>query len=56
MSCVGDGEAKVDLGGEDGGARVVWSFGMKRSDIRRAIAIVNANRDDLITRWSEIHG
>ncbi|SMH50382.1 DUF4160 domain-containing protein [Mesorhizobium australicum] len=52
----GDGEARIDLGGEAGGAKVVWSLGMKRSDVRRAVSIVNAHRDDLILRWRELHG
>lgn len=52
----GDGEAKIELGGQDGGVRVVWSFGMKRGDVRRAVTIVNANRDALIRRWRELHG
>lgn len=29
---------------------------MKASDTRRALAIVEANRDTLMTSWREIHG
>ena len=52
----GDGEAKVNLVGNQGVPELVWAVGMKRSELRRAMAVVIANRDTLLVRWREIHG
>ena len=52
----GDGEAKIDLVGRDGFADLVWAVGMTRVDIRRAMRIVNENRDALLSSWRDIHG
>ena len=53
---IGDGEAKIALSGPDGAPRLVWNKGLKRADVRRALAIVVERRDDLIAQWSDIHG
>ena len=52
----GDGEAKINLLGSDGHVDLVWAVGLSRADIRRAVAIVDDNRQALLTRWNEIHG
>ena len=52
----GDGEAKVNLAGNQGVPELVWAVGMKRSELRRAMAVVTANRDTLLVRWRDIHG
>jgi hypothetical protein len=52
----GDGEAKINLTGQNGSPELVWVVGMKRSEIRRAMALVLENRDALLARWKEIHG
>lgn len=46
---VGPGQAKINLLGSDGMAEVVWSVGVKRSDMRRLIAEIVARRD---TFWN----
>ena len=52
----GDGEAKVNLVGNQGVPELVWAVGMKRSELRRAMAVVTDNRDTLLVRWRDIHG
>ncbi|MCV3241120.1 DUF4160 domain-containing protein [Mesorhizobium sp. ZC-5] len=52
----GDGEAKINLIGNQGVPELVWAVGMKRSELRRAMAVVTANRDTLLAHWREIHG
>jgi hypothetical protein len=52
----GDGEAKINLIGPNGAPELIWAVGMKRSEVRRAMAIVLENRGALLARWKEIHG
>lgn len=52
----GDGEAKINLIGPDGLPELIWAVGMKRSEVRRSMAIVLENHDALLARWKEIHG
>ncbi len=52
----GDGEAKINLAGADGQAKLVWAVGMKRSEVRRAMRLVAGQRAALLARWEEIHG
>lgn len=49
-----DGQAKINLEGD--GPELVWAFGMKKPDIRRALALVTENREKLLTDWRSIHG
>ena len=56
MHVFGDGHAKINLIGADGGAELVWVQGMKRTDVRRALQIVEEQRELLLARWREIHG
>ena len=53
---IGDGEAKIELSGPDDAPRLVWNKGMKHAEVRRALAIVKEQRDELLARWSDIHG
>lgn len=53
---IGDGEAKIELGGASGEPVLVWSRGFSSADLRRAFRLVRAHRDALIERWSEFHG
>ncbi|GGF14025.1 hypothetical protein GCM10011321_02460 [Youhaiella tibetensis] len=48
----GDGQAKIDLLGPE----LIWADGMKRGDLRRAMRIVENNRDAFLECWNEIHG
>jgi hypothetical protein len=50
----GDGEAKIDLSGDE--PRLVWAVGMKRSEVRRAIALAKEHHKDFTARWRQIHG
>lgn len=52
----GDGEAKINLVGADGGAELVWAVGMSCADVRRAMKLIVKTRDALLAKWEEIHG
>jgi Domain of unknown function (DUF4160) len=53
---VGAGQAKVNLLGPDGMLEVVFSVGIKRSDMRRLIAEVSERRSIFLQEWERIHG
>jgi hypothetical protein len=52
----GDGQAKINLLGTDGAPDLVWTDGMTRSEVRRAMRIVVERRAMLLARWEDIHG
>lgn len=52
----GDGHAKINLTGPDGGPELVWAEDMKRNEVRRAMAVVTEQRDVFLARWRELHG
>ena len=52
----GDGEVKINLVGPGGEPDLVWAIGMKRSEVRRAMAVVKERREEFFDRWREIHG
>ena len=52
----GDGEAKIDLLGPNGGPGLVWADGMTRGEVRRAMRLVAEQRTFLLARWEDIHG
>jgi len=52
----GDGTAKVNLVGADGGPELVAAEGRSRSEVRRAMRIIIEHRDSFLARWREIHG
>ena len=52
----GDGAAKIDLAGASGEPVLVRAVGMKRSEVRRAMALVREHRESFLARWREIHG
>ena len=53
---IGSGEVKIGLSGPDDAPTLIWNKGMKRAEVRRAMAIVKEQRDELLTRWSDLHG
>ena len=53
---IGDGETKIELSGPGDASRLVWNKGMKRAEVRGALAIVREQRDEPLARWNEIHG
>jgi hypothetical protein len=52
----GDGQVKINLIGPDGAPELIWADGMKRSDVRRAVQIVNERQQQFLGRWRAIHG
>ena len=52
----GDGIAKIELGTNQDGVRVVDAERMKAGDVRKAKRIVAKRRDELMMKWEEFHG
>jgi hypothetical protein len=53
---IGDGHAKINLAGPDGLPELVFSIGIKKSDMRRLLADAMQHREILLNRWNQIHG
>jgi hypothetical protein len=53
---IGDGHAKINLVGPDGAPELVFSVGIKKSDMRRLLAEAAEHREELLERWERIHG
>ncbi|MEY2943795.1 MAG: hypothetical protein RLY97_1809 [Pseudomonadota bacterium] len=51
-----DGTAKINLRGRGGEPELVRSHGMSAGDLRKAMRIVAEQQNNLIKRWSELHG
>jgi hypothetical protein len=52
----GAGQAKINLRGRFGTPQVVYSIGIKRSDMRRLTGEAILHRDALLREWERIHG
>jgi len=52
----GPGQAKINLLGPGGTPELVWSVGIKRSDMRRLFAEAVERRDEFLKAWERIHG
>jgi hypothetical protein len=52
----GDGEAKIDLIGSGGQPELLWTEGMNRAEVRKAMRIVVESQLHFLQRWQEIHG
>ena len=52
----GAGQAKINLLGLNGDPELVWSVGIKRSDMRRLFAEIDERREALLKEWERIHG
>lgn len=52
----GAGHAKFNLVGPGGSPELVFSLGIKRSDMRRLWAAVIEHRHHLLQEWERIHG
>jgi len=48
----GDGEARIDIVN----LRPISNRGLRQRDLSIALALVKANRDELLLKWSELHG
>jgi hypothetical protein len=53
---IGEGHAKINLVGPDGVPELVFSIGIKQSDMRRLLGEVMDHREVLLERWERIHG
>lgn len=53
---LGEGEAKINLVGPDGAPELVWTYGMKHRDVRRAMMLVGNQQESFLARWRRIHG
>lgn len=53
---VGDGNAKINLAGEEGEPELVYNDGFKAGDLKKAMRIVDEQRAMMLERWKEIHG
>jgi hypothetical protein len=53
---IGEGHAKINLVGPDGVPELVFSIGIKQSDMRRLLGEVMDHREELLERWERIHG
>jgi hypothetical protein len=53
---IGEGHAKINLVGPDGVPELVFSIGIKQSDMRRLLGEVMDHRKELLERWERIHG
>jgi len=56
VQVIGAGEAKIGLLGPERRPNVVWSVGMSRADVKRALAEVADRRLELLAKWRRIHG
>jgi histidinol phosphatase-like PHP family hydrolase len=52
----GAGEIKINLGRDGGQPQLIWAYGMTRSDIRKAMAVVERHGPLLLEKWRAIHG
>jgi hypothetical protein len=52
----GAGQAKINLIGAEGNPELIYSIGIKRSDMRRLMAETVEYREDLLQAWERIHG
>jgi hypothetical protein len=52
----GDGHAQINLLSDDGEPQLVWAVGMKHSEVRLAMRVVNGKQDFLQAQWRHIHG
>ena len=51
-----EGQAKINLWGPGGRPELVWSVGVKRSDLRRLFAEAVERREAFLKDWEQIHG
>ena len=52
----GDGHAKINLLGANGQPALIWAEGMKRNEVRRAMAVVTEQQAVFLARLRKIHG
>ena len=52
---LGDGEAKIELGGPNDRPHVIDATGMKEGDLRKALRTVTESKVLLLKEWSKLH-
>ena len=52
----GDGQAKIDLLGQDGAPELVYSIGIGRTDMKRLMREAVEHRARFLREWERIHG
>ncbi len=52
----GAGQAKINLLGPQGLPELVYSIGIKRSDLRRLLVEVTDRRAEFLLEWKRVHG
>lgn len=51
----GDGHTKINLIGSNGTPELVWTEGAKRSEVRRAMRLVNERQESFVALWRKMH-
>lgn len=51
----GDGEAKINLVATDEAPELVWTVGLTRAELRKAMRVVKEHRELFLECWSAIH-
>ena len=51
MQC-GDGEANIEL---EPSVKLVYNYGLKANDLRRALDLTGMYREEIIERWHKFH-
>lgn len=49
----GDGKAKINI---EPAIEIISNKGIKPKDIKKALLIIEAYKDDIIKKWKEYHG
>ena len=48
-----DSEAKIEVSPD---MKVIYNHGLKPQDLKRAVAVAELYRDEIISKWEEYHG
>ena len=51
-----EGELVIDLGNDKAEVSIRENYGMRNTDLRRALSLISRNHDLLLEKWREIHG
>ena len=51
-----EGELVINLGNGKAEISIRENYGMRNTDLRRALSLISRNHDLLLEKWREIHG
>ncbi len=51
-----EGELVINLGNDKVEVSIRENYGMRNTDLRRALSLISRNHDLLLEKWREIHG